>query len=604
MSRAAQAPRQEGLNSDEEALTEIDKLLQQDDLDSMSEDSRSSSSEDEEEEEELPDHDAPELLEEIDTIMGKTAAEAAGPNSQGSYKRAINSFKNKAARELRNVPVDSLRHMLVFIRWGEHWCKIRARGHSHVQQVFYGLQWDANREGRQNSWTFKYHDRTVRWLRGLKAAQKRDAMAMVSAKSKTVFPASFIVAIIAQCVRDNMEWLAIVFHILFVGGFRHEHVGFFLKRDVFIPEDGRSPAEVWLGGLKTENSMEKGGWLKLPGLDLMMLRRHLAKLKHHHSSLFPSYTNSYTLKYLQTFANKVQYLMGGGIVVHALRGSGAQYLESLGYKQEEVHRQCRWTPNSTVAGVSYLSAMDPSHRQALQEWMPTPFSGKVMVRTKKLPEKESPKVLEALTQAIGEVKAMTKLQFHAYRIRVYARLQGTQKAMEDAEVNARMCAAPVVTYEKVQRRAQTTIKFARVNGLISPEERNYLLTGEMPAQAAPDNSDPQRGEAEDDAPKFERPNGMITPEERAWLLGGHRPSLQTTGSTPEVEHEQDSSAEADEGIDPIDLAKAAPMCLVCGERVFIPKSECLQCSRPIHRKKCAKYNKCPECRERPKKQTA
>lgn len=572
------------LPTDEQDQQEVDAIMMSgsDEGESDSDFSHSDDDPDSEEEDGVED----ETAKEISKLLGSGAAEGVSSSTQGSYKKALRSFSNKAEKDLRGVASGSPKHQLAFLRWGTKWCQERARGYSHVEKVYYALQYKANKKGDDESWVFTQHHKMLRWLRGKRLAQKRSPKALAATNAKVVFPAQFIEALIMQCKKDGMPHQALIFHVLFVGSFRHEHVPYFLKQDVFINHQSDQPAELWIGGLKTEGAMEKGGWLRLVNVNKMELQQYINQLPNNYSSLFPSYSSSYTLAYLKEFADKSGFPLATGLNVHAFRGSGAQYLESLNWSEKQVYRHCRWTPNSTVAGSKYMSSVEPALRQTLQEWMPQPFGGSVMKRRRNFTREESKKVQEALQECLTEVQAMNKLQFHAYRIKTYASMGRTS-----GESGALPPAAPEVL---------------------------------SPASTA---SGPQDPSSVAPKPQFDRPDDLMMPAERAWVGATveereglpvqpkNIKEIRAFYDNLKEKKDEDVQEAAVEGSEPKDkvkkkkdqefiavpAARALPaICVVCDVRVLLQGSVCSRCGKPAHRRDCMHYGVCKGCRDNEK----
>ena len=354
---------------------------------------------------------------------------AKRPSTRLSYKKGRKRLWDYCARRKLTIIPGSFAEKEAYVRWANNWMKGHPRGGSTIENTLSALKYYHIINGVQNAWTNDLAGikQLHVWLSGHKKSTG-NAASQVGKKSAAMIPYAFYVALTAQCVKEGMDWLALVFSILLLGLPRHECISFMIRRDVFFvpsplhPTSGETETEIYIGGLKTEDEYEAGGFIIIPGITSLMIK-HLGTIANDWDDLFPGYSQSYTIAYLRAFARATGFALSFDLTVHVLRSAGAHILKMMGWSKDKIRTQGKWSSCSTILDKDYLSSLSPTDRQAHS--FPTRRSSDLMQR-RRWCKKENEKdggltreqrndILCAIEKAVVEVRDMTKWQFHFCR---------------------------------------------------------------------------------------------------------------------------------------------------------------------------------------------
>jgi hypothetical protein len=194
-----------------------------------------------------------------------------------------------------------------------------------------------------------------RWLQG-HLRQCGVAEAVSERKVQAVLPKMFVDELMEKAFVDGYDELAVMYHVLFHGLPRVDHLRYVTKNDVYLSAFSED-AQIFIAGLKTDGS--SGTWITIPGLKPLI--GPLLTGRKAYDFVFGRYSQEYLVDYLKKFAKSVNFGDGFVLGAHAFRHSGVQFLMDLGYTDDQIRRLGRWAPGSETMRLVYGAMLDPIH---------------------------------------------------------------------------------------------------------------------------------------------------------------------------------------------------------------------------------------------------
>lgn len=549
----------------------------------------------------------------LDPNMAAGIDAGLAPSTRKSYAELHKKFYEAHP----HVEVGSMREKGAFVVWGNKYMCNHPRGGSHIGKVLAALILEHLKRGIQ-SWGQSADVR--KWARGW-LKNRGCIQATVHRKVHTAIPASFVDGLMKSAEAAGELWLSLIYRILFYGLPRSHHFLYFLIGDIFIPNGvDINFFEIYLGGLKTEDSVAKGCWMSIPGgkptmVAYLALRRE--KGAQRWDDLFPEYSNDHVNKYARQFGEVNGYATLDVLSCHSFRGAGAQHARSEdNLDTSRLAVKGNWTKDSSSLQVSYLSKGDPL---VLTRAGSVKFEKLIQMKRMFKPQTSMNCVTkEMMVQLELAVKDLDQETYHFYRKLMMSEqdIDLNKVARKEVRISARPAVLSAI--KKVTTPVSQPTNFTRISDAEQLERmqearrnRNVETVEEVkvPEEApfsAPSTQEKQLKYSEQEERILARLKFLREASTPIAILStdsstnGHN-AIHEGVSTDDEELESKRTRLEAGGQELIERSRvtrsSGDLCSVCN-LVVVPTTcvTCSMCERRVHRK-CSNRGRCTACKE-------